>query len=151
MANTHWLTNRGKYLTVTGAVNGAADIYLGLLSGATVPITIDSEAEIQDLNFVSELLALAGVDEPVGGWYARQVCAAITSTEDDTNNRVNMDTGDEVFTAATLGDNICGFFFAKEGGTDAQDQLVSVGTFGPVIPTNGSDLTAVITDLIRAV
>lgn len=151
MAAQAWMTNRGKYLLATGGIVGATNLYLGLVAGAAVPTAMDTEAEVQDLNFVSELLALTGVDEPTGGWYSRQTLATITGTEDDTNNRVNVDSSDVTWTAATVGESIAGWFVAKEGGTDAQDQLCIVGTFDPVVPTNGSNLQATIADLLRVV
>jgi len=156
----HWLTNRGKLLLLQGAWDdaGATALRMGLLSGASIPAAIDTEAEVQDVATVSAFLALTGVDEPAGGWYTGQGTAGrlnLTRTnaaQDDTNNRVNMDASDLTWTAATAGDNIYGAFW-YDATTDTNDttrQLCGVITFASVVPTNGSNLTVTITDLIRA-
>ena len=156
----HFLSNKGKFLLMQGHWDdaGATVIRMGLLSGAAVPAAIDTQAEINDLNTVSELLALTGVDEPAGGWYTGQGTAGrlnLTRTnaaEDDTNDRVNLDASNLTWTAATAGDNIYGAFW-YDATTDTNDTtrlLMGVITFASVVPTNGSDLTLTITDLVRA-
>ena len=151
---SHWLTNRGKLLLMQGLWDdaGASAVKIGLLAGASVPAAMDTEAEVQDLNTVGELLALTGVDEPSGGWYSRQSITRTASAEDDTNNRVNLDASNVTFTAATAGENIYGAFW-YDATTDTNDTtrlLCGVITFSSVIPTNGSDLTVTINDLVRA-
>lgn len=156
----HWLTNRGKLLLMQGLWDdaGATAVKMGLLSGAAVPAAIDTEAEVQDLDTVAALLALTGVDEPAGAWYTGQGTAGrhnltrTASAEDDTNNRVNMDAADVTWTAATAGDNLYGAFW-YDGTTDTNDTtrlLCGLITFTSVVPTNGSNITVAITDLIRA-
>lgn len=151
MAAFHYVTNRGLHLIATGQVAGASDVYVGLYTGASVPAAIDSEAEITDLNTVAQLLALTAVDEPVGVWYTRNTLSGLTATEDDVNDRENIDALNSTWVNATTGETIAGFFIAKEGGTDAFDQLISVGSFDPPVPTNGSNLAATINDLFRLV
>lgn len=152
MAN-HWLTNRGKLLLLQGAWDdlGATDIRMGYIAGAAVPAAMDTEAEIQDLNFVSELLALTGVDEPTASGYARMTLDRTNATEDDTNNRVNMDAGNETLSSVAAGDNIiAGFVYYHVGADDSANPLMSVFTLDAAVPTNGSDITATIADLYRA-
>jgi hypothetical protein len=157
---SHWLTNRGKLLLMQGLWDdaGASAVKLGLLAGASVPAAIDTEAEVQDLNTVSELLALTGVDEPASAWYTGQGASGrmnltrVAAAEDDTNNRVGLDASDVTYTAATAGDNIYGAFW-YDGTTDTNDTtrlLCGVILFSSVVPTNGSDLTLTISDLVRA-
>lgn len=151
---SHWLTNRGKLLLIQGQWDdGSATVMkLGLLAGASVPTGIDTEAEIQDFNFVSDLLNTTSVDEPTGGWYSRKDLSRSAASEDDTNNRVNMDAGNLTWTAATAGENIYGAFW-YDATTDTNDgtrQLCGVIIFASVVPTNGSDLTLTINDLVRA-
>lgn len=151
---TNWLTNRGKLLLMQGHWDdaGASVIRLGLLAGASIPTGIDTEAEIQDLNTVDELLTITSVDEPGAGWYSRKNLSRSNASEDDTNNRVNMDAADVTWTAATAGTNIYGAFW-YDATTDTNDTtrlLMGVILFGSVVPTNGSDLTLTITDLVRA-
>jgi hypothetical protein len=149
----HWLTNRGKLLLLQGAWDdaGATAIDIGLLVGAAVPAAIDTEGEVQDVATVSAFLALTGVDEPVGGWYTRKDLTRTNATQDDTNNRVNMDASNVTWTAATAGETIYGAFW-YDATTDTNDttrQLCGVITFTPV-PLNGSDFTLTITDFVRA-
>lgn len=156
----HYLTNRGKLLLLQGLWDdaGATAVRMGLLEGAAIPVAIDTEAEVQDLNTVGELLALTGVDEPASGWYTGQGTAGrlnlsrTNAAEDDTNNRVNMDAADLTWTAATAGDDLYGAFW-YDATTDTNDTtrlLCGVITFASVVPTNGSNITVAVNDLIRA-
>lgn len=156
----HYLTNRGKLLLLQGAWDdaGSTAIRVGLLAGSSIPAAIDTEAEIQDLNTVGELLALTGVDEPSAGWYTgagssgRMNLSRTNAAEDDTNNRVNLDAGDVTYTAATAGTDLYGAFW-YDATTDTNDTtrlLIGVILFSSVIPTNGSDIVLQIADLVRA-
>jgi hypothetical protein len=112
------------------------------------------------LNTVSELLALTGVDEPTQSWYTstgssgRVNLSRTNAAEDDTNNRVGLDTANVTYTAATAGGgetHVCGAFW-YDATTDTNDTtrlLMGVITFTPVA-LNGSDLQLTITDLVRA-
>jgi len=155
---SHWLTNRGKLLLLQGLWDdaGATAVKLGLLVGASTPAAIDTEAEIQDLDTVAALLALTGVDEPASAWYTgagvagRINLSRTNAAEDDTNNRVNLDAANVTYTAATLGDTIYGGFW-YDGTTDTNDTtrlLCGLMLWTPV-PTNGSDFTLTIADLVR--
>jgi hypothetical protein len=156
----HYLTNKGKFLLMQGLWDdaGSTAVKLGLLAGASIPAAIDTQAEINDLNTVGELLALTGVDEPASGWYTSQGSSGrmnlsrTNAAEDDTNDRVNLDAADVVYTSATTGDNLYGAFW-YDGTTDTNDTtrlLCGVILFSAVVPTNGSNITLSITDLIRA-
>lgn len=157
---SHWLTNRGKLLLMQGLWDdaGGTAVKGGLLAGASVPAAIDSEAEIQDLNTVAELLALTGVDEPASAWYTGQGSAGrlnlarTNAAEDDTNNRVNLVAASLTWNTATLGDTIYGGFW-YDGTTDTNDTtrlLCGLILLASPIPTNGSNFTLTITDLVRA-
>lgn len=156
----HWLTNRGKLLLMQGIWDdaGSTAIKMGLLAGASIPAVMDTEAEVQDLDTVGELLALTGVDEPTAAWYTaagsagRLSLVRTNAAEDDANNRVNLDAGDLTWTAATAGTSVYGGFW-YDGTTDTNDTtrlLCGVITFASVIPTNGSDLVLQINDFVRA-
>lgn len=151
---THWLSNRGKLILLQGQWDdaGATALKLGLLTGASIPVGIDTEAEIQDFNTVGDLLGVASVDEPVAGWYTRKDLSRTNASEDDTNNRVNMDTANVTWTAATAGDTIYGAFW-YDATTDTNDTtrlFCGLILFAAGVPTNGSDLTLTVTDLVRA-
>lgn len=153
----HWLSNRGKLRLFQGNWDdGAASIFkVGLIHGSSLPAAIDTEAEIQDFNTVADFLGATGVDEPTGGWYARQTLTRSPATEDDTNNRVNADAADVTFANAAVNGgetHICAAFI-YDATTDTNDttrEFISLITFTPVA-LNGSDLTLQITDLYRAV
>lgn len=137
----HWIMNRGKLLIAQGDWDdaGGSDYLVGLLDGAAVPAAMDTEAEVQDLNFVSELLALTGVDELTVSGYSRQALTRAAVTEDDSGNRAVLDASDVTFSSLALGGNIYGGFIYKTGASDAARALFSVFTLSSVIPTNGSD------------
>lgn len=157
---SHWLTNKGKLLLLQGAWDDAASTALrvGLLAGASIPAAIDTEAEIQDLNTVGDLLALTGVDEPSASWYTgvgtagRLNLSRTNAAEDDTNNRVNLDAAVLTWSAAATGTSLYGAFW-YDATTDTNDTtrlLMGVILFASVVPTNGSDITLTIADLVRA-
>lgn len=157
---SHWLTNRGKLLLLQGLWDdaGSTAVKAGLLLGASIPAAIDTEAEIQDLNTVGELLALTGVDEPSSGWYTSQGSSGrlnlsrTNAAEDDTNNRVNLDAANLTWPSATLGDTLYGGFW-YDGTTDTNDTtrlLCGLILFAAPVPTNGSDFQLTINDLVRA-
>jgi hypothetical protein len=137
--------------------SAAGDIEVGLLvnTSAAIPTTIDSQAEVNDLNFVSDLLALGGVIEaawttPVA--YARQDLVRSVATEDDTNDRVNMDAGNLTWSQATVqgaNTHVVGAFCYHTGASDAARALYSVITFTSPIALNGSDVLVAIADLFR--
>lgn len=150
----HFLTNRGKLLLVQGKWDsaGATAIKIGLLQGAAVPASIDTAGEIADLNTVTDLLGSAGVAEVTGGTYARLSLTRTNATEDDTNDRVNIDASDVTWTAAPAGETIVGAFY-YDATTDTNDTtriLWGVAWFASGVPTNGSDFTLTIADLVRA-
>lgn len=153
MATGHWWTNRGKKSVLTTALHGATNLYMGLLQGAGgAPTTIDSAAEVADLNTVTDLLALA--TEAAGGSYARQNLTGVTVTEDDTNDRANIDSANPVFPAVAAGAEIYGYWIQRGTGVNGDD-LITVGILkdnatGTGITPNGSDITATVNDFARA-
>lgn len=156
---SHWLTNQGKQLLMQGLWDdaGATAVRVGLLAGASTPVGIDTEAEVQDFTTVTAFLAVTGVDEPASAWYTGQGSAgrlSLTRTAaalDQVNNRANLDAADLTWTAATAGDTIYGGFWydATVDTNDTTRLLCGVMLWTPV-PTNGSALTLAINDLIRA-
>jgi hypothetical protein len=149
----HFITNRGKLRLLQGVFDDDAgtDIGVGLLLGSAAPSGLDTEGEIQDLNTVAELLAVTGVDEPSDGSYAR--VSPITrgnATEDDTNNRVNMDANDVDFGALDNSDIYAAFFFIDAGGADSGNDLLSVDLFATPVTANGAGFTYAISDVYRA-
>jgi hypothetical protein len=60
MATGHWFTTRGKLLIVEGvwADAGGTAIRMGYLQSSQ-PASLDTQAEVENLNTVADLLALA--------------------------------------------------------------------------------------------
>jgi hypothetical protein len=152
MATGHWFTNRGKLIIAQGGWDdeGASDFKMGYLKDSQ-PASLDTEAEVQDLNFVSDLLALA--TEANFTNYARTSLTRTNAAEDDTNNYITFDASDVVIASAggALNNTLYGAFFYEEGsGADANRPLISVDWFASTFTTNGGSLTYAIADLYRA-
>jgi hypothetical protein len=147
MATGHWLTNRGKKNLLLGRGSG---FKIGLLVG-TQPAAADTQAEVADLDNVNALLVTAGATECSAGGYARQTLASFAATEDDTNDRVNIDWADVAFGALATGQTVIGAFI-YDPTTDTNDttrDLVSVDWFAAGVPTNGGTFTYAIADAYR--
>jgi hypothetical protein len=151
----HFLTNRGKLLLMQGAWddNGASTIRMGLIR-VTAPASVDTAAEIADLNTVNDLLVTNSATEANFTNYVRKNLSRTNASEDDGNDRVNLDAADVVWTDAGGASNntLYGAFF-YDATTDTDDTtrlLISVDWFASSITTNGGDLTYAIADLYRA-
>jgi hypothetical protein len=149
----HFLTNRGKLLLMQGGWNsaGGTAYKMGLLAGAAMPAAIDTATEVSVLNTVADLLPTLAT-ECTGGTYARLSMTRTNATEDDANNRVNMDASDVVFASGTNGQQTYGAFWydATSDSTDTTRLLMGVLSFASAITFNGSTVTVAITDLVRA-
>jgi hypothetical protein len=153
MATGHWITNRGKKWLIDGGWTdtGAGELRMGYLS-VSQPAALDTETEVNAIDTVSGLLA-AGATEATFTNYARQTLTRGTATEDDTNDRVNMDISDVTIASAggATNNTLYGaFFYTEGGGTDGTRELISVDWFASTITTNGGNLTYAVTDLYRA-
>lgn len=117
MAET--VTNRGRYLIATAGLN-ALDVRMLVILG-TQTGTADP-----DLNTVADLDAVTGVSIHS----ERIALTSKTITEDDTNNRVNVDAANVTYAAAS-GVTAQGVAVYDEGNaTDAGRQLVAIYTTG---------------------
>lgn len=152
---SHWLSNKGKLLLMQGLWDdaGASAVKLGWVVGASIPTGADTEAEIQDVNTVTEFLALTGVTEGTGALATRQALTRTNVTEDDTNNRANADASNVTVAAVAAGQTIQGGFW-YDATTDTNDTtrlFCGVFWFAAGVPTNGSDFTLTITDFLRGI
>lgn len=147
----HYVTNRGKLLLSRGDWDdlAAGGFYLGLILavGGVVPNGISTTASILIKNTVSDLLTSSGVVEASGGWYSRKALVRIPASEDDVNNNVHLDCDDVSWSTTTNGVQVAAAFIAKENGTDAQDELVSIIVFDSVQTLNGGPLTIQFNDI----
>jgi hypothetical protein len=110
---------------------------------------------LQDYDTLLAVLAATN-DECDFTNYSRKTLAGITVTVDDTNNRVDIDCNDVVYTSAGGASNNTGLragvFYDPDttGGTDAD--LIPVGFFDASFTTNGNNLNVNInaSGLLRA-
>lgn len=147
MAQT--ITNKFKALNANGTiVLGTSTLKMGGINGAGGQTLSGNFAAAldPDVNFVSDLLAI--VTEITGGSYARQTLASVTVTEDDANNRANVDSANVTFTAVASGQHLIGVWIEAPGGSDAARPVVGVYEVTEV-PGNGSDITVTISDFAR--
>lgn len=135
MAET--VTNRGKFLAFNG---GYASLDLRML----VILGTQTGVNDPDLNTVADLDAVSGVSIHS----ERIALTGETITEDDTNNRVALDSNNVSYAAspATTAQGVA--VYDEGGGTDATRQLLSIYTTGFPVPMDGG-LTVNVADLIR--
>jgi hypothetical protein len=129
--------NRGKYLLAHSGMNGR-DLRMCVILGTTTGV------DNVDLNTVADLDAVSGVSIHS----ERVALANETVTEDDANNRANLD-ADAVVFAAAAGVTAVGVAIYVEGANDAARELVSSHTTGFPQPMDGG-LTINIADWLRA-
>jgi hypothetical protein len=131
------VTNRGKYRLArqhVAAITWKATVFTGTQTGANSAV----------LNTVADLDGVTSISIHT----ERLTVGTVTYTEDDTNNRVNIDCPDLAFAAAP-GITAQGIIFYDEGsGTDASRDLISVHTTGFPQPMDGG-LNVAVSDFLR--
>lgn len=137
-------TNKAKYLYATGAiVPGTTDLRMGLLK------TLAAHTNVADLNTVADMEAHADFAELTAGGYARQALTSEAASEDDTNDRANIDSDNVAFGAISAGETIVGaFIFDNAGGADSSRNLLSIHDLAST-PTNGGTITVTVADFHR--
>lgn len=104
---------------------------------------VESDDALQDHNDLSALLGASGNTEADFTNYARKTGVSETRTQDDTNNRVDIDIPDQTWSSAGNGTNntlvklVVG---VQTGSTDADIIPLTAQDFS--VTTDGSDLTA---------
>ena len=154
MATGNFLTNRGKLLLMQGIWDdaGASAIKIGFVK--LQPTGADTATEVADLNTVESLIVTAGATECDFTNYARASLTRTPASEDDTNDRVNLDASDVVIASAggTTNNTIYGAFY-YDATTDTNDTtrlLIGIDWFASPLTTNGGTFTYAIADFIRA-
>jgi len=116
-----------------------------------VNATTPSQQFDPDLDTVSQLLALTGIVEATGTGYARKTVGTRTVTEDDGNDRANLDAATITYTGANGWTARAIVFYEEGGGTDATRNLISYHDTGLPFTMNGGDFTInTPNDVIRA-
>lgn len=148
MTTGQWGTNRCAADIGAGAwVTLPSDsLRIGLLV-APQPAAADTQAEIQQMNFVSDLTVTAGAVECTASGYSRVVIPRGTITEDDVNNwAAYPTTADPSWPSigGLVNQQIIGHFVYTEGsGSDTTRPLWVVRWYAPadLYTTNGSSFS----------
>ena len=138
-------TNRARYLFATGAiVPGTTDLRMGLLE------TLAAHTNVPDLNFVADMESHADFAELTGVTsYARVALAGEAATENDTDNRADIDADNVAFGALEAGGTIVGaFIYHHVGADDAANPVLGIYDLTST-PTNGSTVTVTVADFLR--
>ncbi|MGE0342571.1 MAG: hypothetical protein AB7O86_05845 [Porticoccaceae bacterium] len=150
MATGHFITAKGAVALMNGDFDDNATWKVLLLSGAAAPAALDTLAEVSNVNFVTDLLALTGVDECTGTGYARKAITPGTIEENDTSDRADLPVDAVLtYTAADFGDVYAAVFFLDTG-DDSTATVVSIDIFATPITTNTGDFTYTMADVYRA-
>lgn len=109
---------------------------------------LETDATLKDYDDVAALIAGTSNEQTTGG---RKTVTTATVTVDDTNDRVDIDIADQVWTGLTgnaLGALIIAYDPDTTGGTDST--LVPLTKHDFAITPDGTDVTATITNFYRA-
>ncbi len=113
-----------------------------------------ADATAEDYDNLSLVLGDAGTTEATFTNYARKVITDPTRTVDDTNDRIDLDVTDITWTAAGNGTNntIPDLLFTYDADTTggADTDIIPCTQHDFVVTTDGSDLTAQVTNFFRA-
>ena len=102
-----------------------------------------SDAVMRDYDTLADILAGASNEQTTMG---RKTAASVTVTVDDTNDRVDIDMADPVWTGATgnpVGALVVCYDPDTTGGTDAD--LLPLSKHDFVVTPNGGDITGTVT------
>jgi hypothetical protein len=131
-------TNRGKY-RMLAALAADADLRMLAITGTAAGVNDP------DLNTVADLDAVTGVSIHT----ERITLTGILVTENDTDDRGELDADNAVFAAAAGVTAVGVAIFDHTGGADASRDLISIHTTGfPKVMDGG--LTVDVADLLRA-
>lgn len=130
MAET--VVNRYKKALADAGENWpSGDYRVGLLTGA---VTIDA-----DYDTLADMIAANTEASDVT--YGRVTLGSKTNTQDDTNDRANLDAATADFTTLDNETPTAMFLYRHVDGTDANDLLVSIHDTGFGDPANGAGYT----------
>jgi hypothetical protein len=129
--------NRGKYLLArqhVQAIAWRATLIIGTTTGTLDP----------DLNTVADLDAVSGVSIHT----ERLTPASVVYTENDTNDRLEIDCANLTFAAAPGVTAVGLVFYHEQAAADATRELISMHNTGFPVPVDGG-LVVTVTDFLR--
>lgn len=131
-------TNRGKRCMMDGTVDWDATTLKILVLDNTYTPNAD-HSTIADI--VSHEISVAGYTGGFNG-AGRKSLASKTVTQDDANDRVDLDAADLTWTALATGATIGGYAVVREATNDAGSDVIAILGLSAGVPTNGGDHTA---------
>lgn len=125
---------------------------LGAANDALIAIPVEasgveSDATLRDKDTLADFFSGATNEQTTMG---RKTLSNVTVTVDDTNDRVNIDCDDIVWTGATgsaISDIVIAYDGDTTGGTDADITPLTMHDFSAT--PDGSDITATVSDFCR--
>jgi len=139
------ITNKAKQSIMAAYLASGVDLRMGLLK------TLAGVTNVPDINFIADMESHADFAEVTASGYARVALTGEASTEDDANDRANVDADNVAFAAIAAGETIVGVFIFEHTGSDATAKVVGIYDISPTIPTNGGPVTINVADFLRAV
>lgn len=139
--------NVGKKKFTDGSINWTSSTIKMLLLSATA-----AGAFNPDVATVAALLAVGSVTESTATGYARTALGSLTSTQDDTNDRANLDSADVSFGAigsAGGGDSVVAAVVYLDGGSDATRYPISYHGFATQALNGGTFSVTTPSDVVR--
>ena len=125
------VSNRFALNALTAALENVTDVDMMLITNAQTAFDPDN-------NFVSDIVA----NEASVTGYSRQSVTINTTTQNNTNDRAEVDFGDVAFGALSTGETLRGaYLFNNAGGSDAAREILVWIEFAADTPTNGSTFT----------
>jgi hypothetical protein len=131
------MANRGLFTLLNTAVTASTDFRALVLTNAGTL----TDAQIEDFNFVSDVLAASGIVEASGTGYARVDLAGVAIAEDDTNNRVAITATAPTMTAVAAGQTWARIVYYVEAATDATRPVIGIDTPAATLAPNGGNVT----------
>jgi hypothetical protein len=130
------MTNKGIFTLLNTAVSAATDIRCLVCSDAGSP----TDAQIEDLDFVSGLGAIALVEVTNGG-YARPDLASVTVAEDDANNWTQISAAAPTINSVLAGNVWKRIVYFIQVGADSANPVLGIDTPAATITPNGGNIT----------
>lgn len=131
------MANRGLFTLINTAIQASTDVRCLVLTTAGAL----TRAQIEDMNFVSDLLAASGIVEATNVGYARQDLAGVGVGEDDANNRVQITATAPVIANVAAGASWGRVAYYVEGGADVSRPLIGIDTPAAALTPNGGNVT----------
>ena len=126
--------NNGLFTLLNTAVTGTTDFRCLVLTTAGIL----TDAQVEDLNFVSDLLAASGMVEANNLNYARQDLAGVQIVKDNTNNRVAITASAPTMFSVGAGAVWGRIAYYVNNGVDTVNPLIGIDTPPAPLTPNGN-------------